>query len=146
VEKRVTQKLKLRFPSLIAIGVLLLSGCSSSLPKDASSQLDYACTIINDWPVDYATVWPTAVRKHNESPDLVSASSYMEEYVDAASLAFGIDDPEALKLVESYKGSWNLLELDLIRGGGRLPADSSSSSVVGDLMQYCEDTGRGFNK
>ena len=122
----------------------ILSGCSTSLPTDASSQLDYACTIINGWPVDYATVWPTAVEKHNASPETVSASGYMEGYVNAAIAAFGIDDPEALDLVHAYRNSWALLEMDLISGGGRLPDNSSSASVVGDLMQFCDDSGRGY--
>jgi hypothetical protein len=122
----------------------ILSGCSTSLPTDASSQLDYACTIINGWPVDYATVWPTAVEKHNASPETVSASSYMEDYLNSAIAVFGIDEPEALDLVYAYRDSWELLEMDLISGGGQLPENSLSASVVGDLMQYCDDSGRGF--
>lgn len=128
--------------TLLSLG--LLSSCSTSLPKDASSQLDYACTIINGWPTDYATVWPTAVEKHNASPETVSAAGYMEGYLNSAIVAFGIDDPQALKLVEAYRDSWRLLEADLISGGGRLPSNSMSASVVGDLMQYCDDSGRGF--
>ncbi len=132
-----------KFGSLL-ICVGLISGCSSTLPKDATSQLDYACTIINGWPVDYATVWPTAVEKHNASPDSVSASGYMEDYLNSAILAFGIDDPQALDLAEAYRDSWRLLETDLINGGGQLPPNAASAGVVGDLMQYCDDSGRGF--
>jgi len=128
----------------LAACVGILAGCSTSLPKDSSSQLDYACTIINGWPVDYATVWPTAVAKHNASPETVSASSYMEDYLNSAILAFGIDDPEALDLVETYRDSWRLLEMDLINGGGRLPSNAVSTGAFGDLMQYCDDSGRGF--
>ena len=122
----------------------ILSGCSTSLPTDASSQLDYACTIINGWPEDYAAVWPTAVEKHNASPETVSAASYMEEYLNSAILAFGLDDPEALELAENYRDSWSLLELHLINGGGTLSSNSAFVGVVSDLMQYCDDSGRGF--
>lgn len=128
--------------TMVCLG--LLSSCSTSLPKDAASQLDYACTIINGWPADYATVWPTAVEKHNASPETVSAAGYMEDYLNSAILAFGIDDPQALDLAEAYRDSWRLLEMDLINGGGQLPPNAVSSGVVGDLMQYCEDSGRGF--
>ena len=127
---------------LVCLGIL--SGCSTSLPTDSSSQMGYACTIINGWPVDYATVWPTAVEKHNASPETVSAASYMEDYLNAAIFAFGIDDPEALELAENYRDSWSLLEMDLMIGGGKLPSNPVSTGVVGDLMQYCEDSGRGF--
>jgi hypothetical protein len=132
-----------KFGSILTC-LVFISGCASTLPKDASSQLDYACTIINGWPVDYATVWPTAVEKHNASPDTVSASSYMEDYLNSAILAFGIDDPQALDLAQAYRDSWRLLEMDLINGGGQLPPNAMSAGVVGDLMQYCDDSGRGF--
>lgn len=132
-----------KFSSLfVCLG--LISGCSTTFSKDSSSQLDYACTIINGWPVDYATVWPTAVEKHNASPDTVSASGYMEDYLNSAILVFGIDDPQALDLAETYRDSWRILETDLINGGGQLPPNAMSAGVVGDLMQYCDDSGRGF--
>ncbi len=136
-------RLPIKFVTLL-VSVSFLTGCSTSLPTDASSQLDYACTIINGWPVDYATVWPTAVEKHNASPETVSASGYMEDYLNSAIAAFEIDEPEALDLVYAYRDSWKLLEMDLISGGGRLPENSISAGVVGDLMQYCDDSGRGF--
>ena len=137
------RRFPLKFAALL-VCVGMLPGCSTFLATDSSSQLDYACTIINGWPVDYATVWPTAVEKHNASPETVSASGYMEGYLNSAILAFGIDDPEALELVQAYRDSWRLLEMDLISGGGRLPSNPVSTGVVGDLMQYCDESGRGF--
>ena len=139
-------ELKLILAKLAGLRVCMgfISGCATSLPKDASSQLDYACTIINGWPVDYATVWPTAVEKHNASPESVSASGYMEDYLNSAIVAFGIDDPEALELAQTYRDSWRLLEMDLINGGGQLSPNALSAGIVGDLMQYCDDSGRGF--
>jgi hypothetical protein len=137
------KSLSLKFATLLA-SVCFLSGCSTSLPTDASSQLDYACAIINGWPVDYATVWPNAVKSHNASPDTVSAADYMTDYIQAASDAFKIDEPEALDLIERYKWSWVLLEMDLINGGGVLRANPTFSGKAGELMQYCDDSGRGF--
>jgi len=129
---------------VISISISILTGCSYSLPTDKSSQLDYACTIINGWPGDYATIWPTAVKKHNESPETVSAADYMTGYIQAASGAFGINDPEAIDLVGKYKLYWNLLETDYILGGGVLPTNPTSTEIVSDLMKHCDDIGRGF--
>lgn len=128
------------------IGFGLLTGCSRTLPTDKSSQLNYACSIINDWPVDYATVWPTAVEKHNVSPDSISAADYMNDYIDAASIAFNINDPEAKDLIGRYKWSWVLLEIDLTNGGGVLPDKPSFIAKTSELLQYCEDNGRGITK
>lgn len=140
------QRFCLRKYATLIVCVATLSGCSSSLPTDTSSQLDYACIIINNWPIDYATVWPQAVLKHNASPETVSAAEYMKGYVEIQSGAFGISDPEAVSLIERYKDSWNFLELDLLIGGGVMPSDPVSPGVVGKLMQYCDDTGRGFKE
>ncbi len=68
----------------------------------------------------------------------------MTDYIQAASDAFKIDEPEALDLIERYKWSWVLLEMDLINGGGVLRANPTFSGKAGELMQYCDDSGRGF--
>lgn len=127
------------------ISVIILSGCSNSNPPSASNQLDYACAIVNNWPVDYATIWPLAVKNHNKSPELLSAGDYMKEYIDLESSLFEIDDQVAADIIDRYKNYWTLLELDLIRGGGMMPDDPISSGTVPDLMTYCDENGRGFN-
>lgn len=139
---------KLRMQSrLILIPVLVfLTGCTSALPSDPESQLDYACQIITGWPTDYATVWPTAVKKHNESPEEVSAADYMKGYVESMALAVGISDPRPSTMVDQYKIYWELLEQDLIFGGGRLPQNPISTGIVSDLMRECDDLGRGFKQ
>jgi hypothetical protein len=126
--------------------ILFLTGCSSEFPNDSESQWDYACGIVTGWPADYATVWPTAVRKHNESPDQVSAAEYMQDYVTTMSLAFKISDPAPSLMISQYKEYWSLLEQDFIFGGGSLPANPVSSSQVVELMKQCDSLGRGFKQ
>lgn len=125
----------------------LLAGCGiSALPTDAESQLDYACEIINGWPADYASVWPTAVEKHNASPEEVSASGYMQSYITAMATGFKITDTEPSQMVEDYKDYWSMLEMDYINGGGVLPSSPLSTGIVSNLMQRCDDLRRGINK
>ncbi len=130
---------------LIFLMVGVLTSCAQSQPANSSAQLNLACAIVNGWPEDYATIWPLAVKRHNESPETVSASDEMVEYVDLASSLYEIDNVEARRLIDSYKNYWKLLEVDLIRGEGVMPEDPISSGIVGELMQSCDDLGRGFN-
>ena len=129
----------------LLIGLFVLTGCAPAQPANSSSQLDLACAIVNNWPEDYVTIWPLAIKRHNESPDTVSAGDYMNEYLDLASSLYTIDDTEALGIIANYKNYWQLLEVDLIRGEGVLSKDPISSGIVGSLMQTCDDLGRGFN-
>ena len=126
--------------------ILCLTGCSSEFPIDSESQWDYACEIVTGWPTDYATVWPTAERKHNEAPDQVSAAEYMQNYVTTMSSAFGISDAGPSLMVSQYKDYWSLLEQDLIFGGGVLPQNPVSSGQIADLMEQCDNLGRGFKQ
>lgn len=136
----------MRFRTLILASSLLLTSCSSEFPTDSESQWDYACEIVTGWPADYATVWPTAVRKHNESPDQVSAAEYMQDYVTTMSLAFRISDAGPSLMISQYKDYWGLLEQDMIFGGGTLPDNPISSGQVADLMEQCDNLGRGFKQ
>lgn len=126
--------------------IISLTGCSYSLPDDPDSQWDYACEIVTGWPSDYATVWPTAVRKHNESPEQVSAADYMKGYIESMAVGLGISDSGPSFMVDEYKGYWELLEQDLIYGGGTLPLDPISTGRISGLMQQCDDLGRGFDQ
>ncbi len=86
-----------------------------------------------------------AVKRHNESPDDFSAGEEMIRYIDGALTLMTIDDREAKRVVDGYKSYWQLLEVDLIRGGGILPDDPISSGIVSSLMRSCDDLGRGFS-
>ena len=126
--------------------LFFLSACSTSFPNDPESQWDYACEIVTGWPADYATVWPTAVGKHNESPEEVSAADYMKGYIESMAVGLGISDSGPSLMVDQYKGYWDLLEQDLIFGGGTLPQDPISTGRVSELMRQCDDLGRGFKQ
>jgi hypothetical protein len=117
----------------------------AALPTDSESQLDYACEIINGWPADYASIWPTAVQKHNAAPDDVSASGYMQGYITLLATEFKISDSEPSRMVESYKQYWSMLEMDYISGGGVLPDSPISTGIVSNLMQRCDELGRGIS-
>ena len=134
-----------KFIIAVLASLVLLSGCSTTETTNFSAQLDFACTLVNGWPADYAAIWPLAVKRHNESPDTVSAGDEMIRYIDGALTLMTIDDVEAGRLINSYKKYWQLLEADLIRGGGVMPDDPISSGIVGGLMQSCDDLGRGFS-
>ena len=127
------------------ICLVFLSGCTPPQATNSSAQLDLACALVNGWPEDYATIWPSAVKRHNESPDKISAGDEMTRYIDGALALMTIDDSEAERLVDGYKSYWQLLEVDLIRGGGTIPDDPISSGIVSSLMRSCDELGRGFS-
>jgi hypothetical protein len=136
---------KSKFTIKALISLVLLSGCTPPQATNSSAQLDLACALVNGWPEDYATIWPLAVKRHNESPDNISAGDEMIRYIDGALTLMTIDDREAERLVDGYKNYWQLLEVDLIRGGGTFPDDPISSEIVSSLMRSCEELGRGFS-
>jgi hypothetical protein len=138
----------LRTARLTTIFLLFaLTSCGiTSFPTDSESQLDYACEIVNGWPADYASVWPTAVEKHNASPDEVSAAGYMQNYITSIATVFKITESEPLQMVEDYKDYWSMLEMDYINGGGTLPPSPLSTGIVSSLMQRCDELGRGIGK
>lgn len=127
------------------VSLVLISGCATPQETNSSAQLDLACALVTGWPEDFATIWPLAVKRHNESPDNVSAGDEMIRYIDGALTLLTIDNEEAERLVNGYKNYWRLLELDLIRGGGAMPDDPISSGIVSSLMRSCDDLGRGFS-
>jgi hypothetical protein len=124
---------------------VLLSGCTPAEMTNDTEQIDLACALVNGWPEDYATIWPLAVKRHNELPDTVSAGDEMIRYIDGALTLMTIDDPEAERLIDGYKSYWQLLEVDLINGGGVMPEDPISSGIVSSLMRSCDELGRGFS-
>ena len=129
----------------VLLCALLLSGCTPAETTNSSEQLDLACALVTGWPEDYATIWPLAVKRHNELPDTVSAGDEMVRYIDGALTLMTIDDPEAERLIDGYKKYWQLLEVDLISGGGVMPDDPISSGIVSSLMRSCDELGRGFS-
>lgn len=129
----------------LIVCLVLLSGCTPAERANSSEQIDLACALVNGWPEDYATIWPWAVKRHNEYPDTISAGDEMIRYIDGALTLMTIDDAEAERLIDGYKSYWQLLEVDLISGGGVLPDDPISSGIVSGLMQSCEELGRGFS-
>lgn len=136
------------FPKVRFVGILSsliwITGCAPELPNDPKSQIKYACEFITNWPTDYRTVWPTAIEKHNASPETVSASDYMRGYINSLAIAFNINDTEAQRLVNDYKEYWSFLEFDLILNKGVLPEKAVSTSKLSDLMKYCDSLGYGF--
>lgn len=136
----------MQFRFMLILPLVLLTGCTTALPNDLESQWDYACEIVTGWPGDYATVWPTAVRKHNETPEEISAAEYMNGYVESMALAVGISDSGPRIMIDQYKDYWELLEQDLIFGGGTLPQNPISTGKVSDLMRQCDELGRGFEE
>jgi len=101
------------------------------------SQISMACKSVNNWPVDYATVWHTAVQKHNAAPDTVSAAGYMRGYIDVQKMAFKINDPKAIAIYSKYQTYWTLLEQDLITGNGTMPQNANSTKFLSPLMKSC---------
>jgi len=122
------------------IGIVLVLGLVVSLAPSAqaASQVSNACQTVNNWPVDYATVWPTAVKKHNASPETVSAAGYMRGYIEALKMGFKIKDVKAIAIYTKYQTYWTLLEEDLISGNGRMPRDAYSTKYLIPLMKSCE--------
>ena len=116
--------------------VFFIFGNSQS--ANAVSEVSTACQAVNNWPVDYATVWHTAVKKHNASPDTVSAAGYMRGYIEALKMGLKIKDPKAIAIYTKYQNYWTLLEKDLISGNGRIPKDAYSTKYLIPLMKSCE--------
>ena len=123
---------------------LLLQSCGFSQSNSSSNQLDNACRIVNGWPEDYSIMWPIAVEKHNEAPDDIQAYEIMADYIDSLIKELEISDTIATDLTEQHKLYWAALEFDLIKGGGFLPDNPSSSKLQASLMRKCDELGRGF--
>lgn len=119
----------------VGIGIILFSVLTPG--AQASSQISMACKSVNNWPVDYATVWHTAVKKHNAAPQTVSAASYMSGYIESQKMIFKVTDPKAIAVYRKYQTYWTLLEQDLIVGNGTMPQNAYSTKYLGPLMKNC---------
>ena len=107
------------------------------------SQTAMACMAVNNFPVDYGSVWPTAVKKHNASPSTVSASGYMKGYIEVQKNLFKIKEKNALAIYDAYAKFWVLLENDLIANNGKIPQNASSIKFLSPLMKSCAKYGTG---
>lgn len=106
-------------------------------PAVALTQVQIACNAVNNWPSDYVQAWPMAVKKHNASPNSVTAASYMVGYIEIQKAAFKIVDPTALFIYKVYEHYWSVLEEDYIYGNGKLPSKPSSLKVLTPMMKAC---------
>ena len=131
------------FPLAVAAFLMLplvSSGCSSEPTAAEKRERDFsrACLIINNWPVDVASVWgPVAERAIAEGG---SAGEAMAGYVrvQSAVVMDDVTDPDALALVDDYQEYWRLFERDLIAAGGVSPsADSPSTQLGARLLETC---------
>jgi hypothetical protein len=107
---------------------------------NAISQVEIACKSVNYWPVDYATVWPAAIKKRSENP-LKYAADYMKGYIASQKLYFKIKDPKAVNIFKQYENYWYLLEADLMYGGGKLNKSAISVQYLAPLMKKCSKYG-----
>ena len=107
---------------------------------NAISQVAIACQSVNYWPVDFATVWPTAVKKRVENPSRYAAD-YMKGYIASQKIIFKIKDPKALKIFKKYETYWYLLEADSMYGSGKLDKNAISIQYLAPLMKSCSKYG-----
>lgn len=128
-----------RFVPLIVPILLLLSACSTTSSPDEmrTQQLSRACTLVNDWPTDYASVWARTVEK--AASDGTSPAEAMSTYITARSSFLGdLTDPDAQQIIEDYEAYWGLLERDLNAGDGELPGSGTASfDEILRLMKFC---------
>lgn len=119
---------------------VMSSGCSTGPTAVEKRERDFsqACLIINNLPVDLASVWgPVAERAAAEGD---SAGEAMAGYVriQSAVVMDDVTDPDALALVDDYQEYWRLFERDLIAEGGVSPsADSPSTQLGARLLETC---------
>lgn len=121
-----------------AVAFLSLILTFSFLPESkALTQVAIACMSVNNWPIDYTSVWTTAIKKHNASPNTITAASYMISYIEMQKLAFKIKDSNAITIYNSYEHYWTLLEQDLIKNAGKVPPYAVSIKYLAPLMKKC---------
>jgi hypothetical protein len=118
---------------------LILAACSSetSTEETQMQQLENACTIVNDWPADYALTWANAVKRANDGGP--PPSEAMTIYITSMLSMFDeLSDPVAIQIIEDYQSYWGILERNIVANGG-MPPDSGAPSVVegSRLLEFC---------
>jgi len=107
---------------------------------NAISQVGVACQTVNSWPVDFATVWPAAVKWQNKNPSKYAAD-YMRDYIESWKLYSKINDPNAIEIFRKYKNYWYLLEADLMFSTTKLDKNAISIQYLAPLMKKCSKYG-----
>ena len=97
------------------------------------SQTATACMAVDDFPVDYRTIWPTAIKKYVEG-STSSPSGYMKGYIEVQKKLFKIKEKKAIAIYDAYAAFWVISEREWIANQGY----QSSSKYISSLVKECK--------